>query len=114
MVLVVVVDGVVVVVDLNLGRNLWVLNLANGELSVVAVVVMVVVMYVGLVNGAGVDVVEGRTVIRIGFVVVDMVVVEAVVVVVGVVEDLINLVVVPIVVVDVVVVVVDLNLGLNL
>ena len=82
------------------------LNLAHDGLSVV-VVVVVEVMFAGLVNGAAVKVVDGRTVIKIGFVVVGMVVVEAVEVGVGVVEDFI-------VVARAVVIVVDLNLGLNL
>ena len=82
------------------------LNLAHDGLSVV-VVVVVEVIFAGLVNGAAVEVVDGRVVINIGFVVVGMVVVEAEEVGVGVVEDLI-------VVVGAVVIVVDLNLGLNL
>ena len=82
------------------------LNLAHDGLSVV-VVVVVEVIFAGLVNGAVVEVVDGRVVINIGFVVVGMVVVEAEEVGVGVVEDLI-------VVVGAVVIVVDLNLGLNL
>ena len=82
------------------------LNLAHDGLSVV-VVVVVEVIFAGLVNGAVVQVVDGRVVINIGFVVVGMVVVEAEEVGVGVVEDLI-------VVVGAVVIVVDLNLGLNL
>ena len=82
------------------------LNLAHDGLSVV-VVVVVEVIFAGLVNGAVVEVVDGRVVINIGFVVVGMVVVEAEEVGVGVVEDLI-------VVVGAVIIVVDLNLGLNL
>ena len=82
------------------------LNLAHDGLSVVVVVVGEV-MFAGLVNGAAVEVVDGRTVIKIGFVVVGMVVVEAVEVGVGVVEDFI-------VVARAVVIVVNLNLGLNM